>query len=183
MEQGASLARDHRALELRRQQGFPRRLLLDGARAAADRMGVGPDRSHGVCGARRLHDAMLHYNHADRRQDGGRDAAGRGQPGTLADDLDQYGLRVARITYKWGENDKALIAHALDQMQMSMEAIGASDIFRQEDDTNHLGGTARMGDRPGDQRRGRRLPQLGTSPISGSATVRCSRPSAASTRL
>jgi choline dehydrogenase-like flavoprotein len=64
---------------------------------------------------------------------------------TLCDDLDQYGLRVAKITYRWGENDKALIAHALQQMGRSIEAIGAQDIFRQENDTNHLGGTARMG--------------------------------------
>jgi hypothetical protein len=67
---------------------------------------------------------------------------------TLSDDLDQYGLRVARITYKWGDNDKALIQHALEQMGRSIEAIGATDMFRQEDDTNHLGGTARMGDDP-----------------------------------
>ena len=36
---------------------------------------------------------------------------------TLADEKDQYGLRVARVTYRWGDNDKALISHALDQMQ------------------------------------------------------------------
>jgi choline dehydrogenase-like flavoprotein len=58
---------------------------------------------------------------------------------------DQYGLPVARITYRWGENDKRLINHAMDQMQMSLEAIGARDIFRQDNDTNHLAGTARMG--------------------------------------
>ncbi len=64
---------------------------------------------------------------------------------TLADEVDQYGLRIPRITYAWGENDKALIQHALGQMQTSLEAVGARDIFRQEDDTNHLAGTARMG--------------------------------------
>lgn len=65
---------------------------------------------------------------------------------TLDDEVDQYGLRVARVTYSWGDNDKALIQHALGQMQTSLEAVGATDIFRQENDTNHLGGTARMGD-------------------------------------
>ena len=63
---------------------------------------------------------------------------------TLCADVDQYVLRGARITYRWGENDKALIAHALQQMGRSIEAIGAHDIFRQENDTNHLGGAARM---------------------------------------
>jgi len=33
-------------------------------------------------------------------------------------------------------------------MQTSLEAVGASDIFRQENNTNHLAGTARMGDDP-----------------------------------
>jgi choline dehydrogenase-like flavoprotein len=64
---------------------------------------------------------------------------------TLADEEDQYGLKIARITYAWGDNDKRLIQHALNQMQMSLEAVRARDIFRQEDDTNHLAGTARMG--------------------------------------
>jgi hypothetical protein len=64
---------------------------------------------------------------------------------TLNDEADQYGLKVARVTYSWGENDKALIQHALGQMQTSLELVGAKDIFRQEDDTNHLAGTARIG--------------------------------------
>jgi choline dehydrogenase-like flavoprotein len=64
---------------------------------------------------------------------------------TLAEDKDQYGLRVARITYSLSDNDKRMIKHALKHMGMSLEAIGATDIFPQDDDTNHLGGTARMG--------------------------------------
>ncbi len=64
---------------------------------------------------------------------------------TLADEMDQYGLKVARITYRWGDNDKRLIQHALDQMEQSLALAGATGLFRQEDDTNHLAGTARMG--------------------------------------
>ncbi|GAB0114561.1 GMC family oxidoreductase [Acidisoma sp. C75] len=64
---------------------------------------------------------------------------------TLADEVDQYGLRIPRITYSWGENDKALIQHALGEMERSMQLAGVKDTFRQENDTNHLGGTARMG--------------------------------------
>ena len=45
--------RHHRALELRRQQGFPRRLLLDGTGAFADRMGLGPDGLAGAVGRQR----------------------------------------------------------------------------------------------------------------------------------
>ena len=53
LEQGAAFARDHRALELRRPQGFRGRLLLDGAGAAAGRMGDGADRARAASGARR----------------------------------------------------------------------------------------------------------------------------------
>ena len=64
---------------------------------------------------------------------------------TLADDTDQYGLRIPRITYSWGDNDKTMIRHALDQMSTSLELVGAKDIWRQDNDMNHLAGTARMG--------------------------------------
>ncbi len=95
-----------------------------------------------------LRDAMLHYNHMIGVKMVGEMLPDEANTVTLADDVDQYGLRVAKITYRWGDNDKALIRHALEQMQRSIDAIGAKDIFRQEDDTNHLGGTARMGDDP-----------------------------------
>jgi choline dehydrogenase-like flavoprotein len=94
---------------------------------------------------RALYDAMLDYNHMIGVKMVGEMLPDEANRVTLADDTDQYGLRVAKITYKWGENDKALINHALDQMGRSIDAIGARDMFRQEDDTNHLGGTARMG--------------------------------------
>ena len=145
-------------------------------------MGVDPNRFAGSVG-RGLHDAMLHYNHAIGVKMVGEMLPDEANRVTLADDLDQYGLRVARITYKWGENDQGADRARARSDALSIEAIGASDIFRQEDDTNHLGGTARMGDPPGDERRGRRLSQLGTSPICGFATVPCFLPSAASTRL
>ena len=64
----------------------------------------------------------------------------------LADEKDRHGLPVAKITFGWGENDKALIEHGLDQMEQSLRAAGATDVFRQEEDANHLGGTVRMGD-------------------------------------
>ena len=82
---------------------------------------------------------------------------------TLAEETDQYGLRVARITYGWGDNDKAMIAHALDQMQTSLERVGATEHLPPDDDTNHLAGTARMGFDPRDQRGERGLPKLGHS--------------------
>ncbi len=67
---------------------------------------------------------------------------------SLADETDQYGLPITRITYSLTANDKALIAHGLDQMEQSMEAAGVRNLFRQAEDYNHLGGTARMGADP-----------------------------------
>ncbi len=64
----------------------------------------------------------------------------------LADDVDQYGLRIPRITYSWCDNDKRLIRHSLRFMTQALEAIDANDIWTQDDDTCHLNGTARMGD-------------------------------------
>ena len=43
-----------------------------------------------------------------------------------------------------------MIDHALDQMCTSLDLTGAKDIFRQENDMNHLGGTVRMGFTPKD---------------------------------
>src|SRR5581483_11735304 len=51
-----------------------------------------------------------------------------------------------RITYSWSDNDKRLIDHSLKFMTRALQAIGAEDIWTQDDDTCHLNGTARMGD-------------------------------------
>ncbi|QIG80236.1 GMC family oxidoreductase [Stakelama tenebrarum] len=67
---------------------------------------------------------------------------------TLSDETDQYGLPVPRITFSLGENEQAMIAHATDFMDRSLEAAGAAERWKEMDDTCHLGGTARMGDDP-----------------------------------
>jgi choline dehydrogenase-like flavoprotein len=95
-----------------------------------------------------LRDEMEKYNHQVGLKMVGEMLPDERNRVTLANETDRYGLRVARVTYSRGDNDKALIQHALGQMQTSLEAVGAKDIFRQEDDTNHLAGTARMGDDP-----------------------------------
>jgi choline dehydrogenase-like flavoprotein len=88
---------------------------------------------------------MMQYNHQVGVKMVGEMLPDERNQVTLADETDQYGLRIPRVTYSWGENDKVLIQHALDQMQTSMELAGVQHTFRQEDDTNHLAGTARMG--------------------------------------
>jgi choline dehydrogenase-like flavoprotein len=66
---------------------------------------------------------------------------------TLTDEEDQYGLPIPRVTYSWCDNDKRMNRHALEFMRRALEAAGAREIWDQEDDTCHLNGTARMGDR------------------------------------
>ena len=91
---------------------------------------------------------MLDYNHMIGVKMAGKMPPDDASRVTLADGTDQYGLRVAQITCQRGDNDKALIQPALQQIGRSIEAIGARDMFRQKDDTNHLGGIARVGDDP-----------------------------------
>ena len=67
---------------------------------------------------------------------------------TLAEERDAYGLRIPRISFSYGDNERAMISHALDSMERSLQAVGARERWRQVDDTCHLNGTARMGDDP-----------------------------------
>ncbi|WP_027780527.1 GMC family oxidoreductase [Paraburkholderia caledonica] len=95
-----------------------------------------------------LQDEMRKYNHQ-----AGLKIVGEAMPQernrvTLADEKDQYGLPVARVTYSLCDNDKRLVRHSLDFMSLALEAAGARDVWRETDDTCHLNGTARMGDDP-----------------------------------
>ena len=67
---------------------------------------------------------------------------------TLADEKDQYGLAIPRVTYSYCDNDQRLIRHALQFMHRAMDTLDARDIWEETDDTCHLNGTARMGDDP-----------------------------------
>jgi len=95
-----------------------------------------------------LLDAMDKYNHMVGLKMVGEMLPQERNQVTLTDLKDQYGLPIPRITYSMCDNDKAMVAHALDFMQQQLEAAGAKSVFRQTDDTNHLAGTARMGDDP-----------------------------------
>ncbi|WP_026440487.1 GMC family oxidoreductase [Acidocella facilis] len=97
-----------------------------------------------------LRQEMMQYNHQVGLKMVGETLPDARNSVTLADETDQYGLKIPRISFSWGENDKALIQHAIGQMTRSMEAIGAEDIFAQTEDANHLAGTARMGFTPQD---------------------------------
>jgi choline dehydrogenase-like flavoprotein len=91
---------------------------------------------------------MHKYNHQAGLKIVGETLPQEGNRVTLADEMDQYGLPVARVTYSLCDNDKRLIAHSLDFMEQALGAAGGSEIRRENDDTCHLNGTARMGDDP-----------------------------------
>jgi hypothetical protein len=98
---------------------------------------------------------------------------------TLADDKDQYGLLIARVEYTWCDNDRKLIDHSLGFMTQALQAVDATDIWRQTDETCHMNGTARMGDdRPPVW--STPIAEAGTCRICGSATGRWFRRSAGS---
>jgi choline dehydrogenase-like flavoprotein len=65
----------------------------------------------------------------------------------LAEQTDQYGLRIPRVVFSYCDNDKRLAGHAQNFMQQMMEAAGAQDIYRTSG-TAHLMGGCRMGTEP-----------------------------------
>jgi choline dehydrogenase-like flavoprotein len=62
---------------------------------------------------------------------------------------DQYGLPVPHVVFGYHENDRRLIAHAIERMEQIMTAAGGTDVWS-ADRTAHLLGTCRMGSDPGD---------------------------------
>jgi choline dehydrogenase-like flavoprotein len=66
---------------------------------------------------------------------------------TLAEERDDHGVPVARVTFSYGENDRALIAAGQELAQRAVEAAGATTVLQSEG-TPHLLGTCRMGDDP-----------------------------------
>ncbi len=95
-----------------------------------------------------LIDAMQDYNHQVGLKIVGECLPQERNRVTLADETDQYGLRIPRVSYSYCDNDKRLIAHSLAFMRIALEAAGGRDIWDETDDTCHLNGTARMGDDP-----------------------------------
>ncbi|WP_250536997.1 GMC family oxidoreductase [Caballeronia sp. AZ10_KS36] len=95
-----------------------------------------------------LIDEMQKYNHQAGLKIVGETMPQERNRVTLADEKDQYGLPIARVTHSWCENDRRLIEHSLRFMNLALEAAGARDTWPETDDTAHLNGTARMGDDP-----------------------------------
>ena len=118
--------------------------------------------AHGLWGSR-LIEAMKNYNHVVGLKIVGEMLPQESNRVTLADETDQYGLRIPRITYSWCDNDKRLIDHALKFMHRALQAVERQ---------RHLDAGRRYlspqrhranGRRSSDQRRRCGLPKLGHS--------------------
>jgi choline dehydrogenase-like flavoprotein len=96
----------------------------------------------------RLMRAMQDYNHQVGLKIVGEMMPQERNRVTLSEEKDQYGLPIARVEYSWCDNDRALIGHSLEFMTRALQAIDATEIWAQTDDTCHMNGTARMGDNP-----------------------------------
>jgi choline dehydrogenase-like flavoprotein len=90
---------------------------------------------------------MLKYNHM-----AGFKMVGEVEPQVdnrveIADEEDQYGLKIPHVTFSYSENDKKLYQHALRSMRQTLEAGGGKDLWDQGG-TAHLMGGCRMGEDP-----------------------------------
>lgn len=65
----------------------------------------------------------------------------------LADEVDEFGLRMPKTTFSYSDNDKRLYQHSIAFMKETLSAAGGKDIWS-EPGTAHLMGTCRMGDDP-----------------------------------
>ncbi|MDJ0450739.1 GMC family oxidoreductase [Methylocystis sp. JR02] len=95
-----------------------------------------------------LRDEMRKYNHV-----AGFVPVGETEPRlqncvSLADETDQFGLKIPKVTFSYSENDKRLQRHAVRFMSEMLAAAGGYDIWTNYKDTSHLLGTCRMGDDP-----------------------------------
>jgi choline dehydrogenase-like flavoprotein len=101
--------------------------------------------AHGLWGETLIRE-MENYNHEAGLKIVGEVLPQERNRVTLADEKDQYGLPIARVTFSYCENDKRLVRHAIRHMTEVMRSAGGRNIWEEDNDTAHLNGTARMGD-------------------------------------
>lgn len=94
-----------------------------------------------------LREEMLKYNHTAGLAPVAETEPRRQNSVELADETDQYGLSIPRVTFSYSENDRAVQRHALRFMSEMLEAAGGRDLWTSSD-TSHLLGTCRMGGDP-----------------------------------
>ncbi len=103
--------------------------------------------NHGLWGEALLRD-MANYNHQAGLKIVGEVMPQERNRVTLADEVDDNGLPVARVTFSLCDNDKRLVGHAIRHMTEAMRAADGRDVWHESNNSAHLNGTARMGSDP-----------------------------------
>ena len=97
----------------------------------------------------KLRQEMTRYNHIAGLRIVGETEPQRHNCVTVAEEKDQYGLPIPRVTFSYSDNDRKLIDHSKGSMRAVLEAAGAKELW-EDVDTSHLMGGCRMGDDPRD---------------------------------
>lgn len=95
----------------------------------------------------KLREAMIDYNFYGRVTMVGEVLPSEQNTVSLAEEKDEYGQPMAKVTFSYGENDLRLISHAVGSMESILEAAGGRPEFVVSD-TAHLMGGCRMGHDP-----------------------------------
>ncbi|MEG6522988.1 GMC family oxidoreductase [Desulfotomaculum sp. 1211_IL3151] len=94
-----------------------------------------------------LYEIMRDYNYYGRVTLVGEVLPNPANTITLGDEKDAYGIPRAVSTFRYGDNDNKLIAHAMAKAKEIMEAVGGKAAFVTPDSAHLMGGT-RMGQEP-----------------------------------
>jgi choline dehydrogenase-like flavoprotein len=97
----------------------------------------------------KLRQEMTRYNHIAGLRIVGETEPQRHNRIEVAEEKDQYGLPIPRMTFSYSDNDRRLMKHSIGSMRSVLEAAGAKELWV-DDDTSHLMGGCRMGDDPND---------------------------------
>lgn len=136
--------------ETDKRRGFARgyTLVAHGARPVGMATQIATQRADGkLLWGKQLREAMLDYNFYARVTLVGEVLPNPDNRVTLTDGKDEYGMPLAKVTFSYGENDKRLIAHAIEQMNRIIEVMGGTTAHVTAD-TAHLMGGCRMGRDP-----------------------------------
>jgi len=99
-----------------------------------------------VWGAK-LRESMLDYNYYGRITMVGEVLPNPDNRVTLSEEKDRFGLPRAKVTFSYGDNDKRMIEHGVEQMSSILRAAGGKIAYVLPDSA-HLMGGCRMGDDP-----------------------------------
>ena len=97
----------------------------------------------------KLRQEMTRYNHVAGLRIVGEVEPRRDNRIELAEETDQFGLPIPKVTFGYSDNDWRLMRHSKSSMRAVLEAAGAKELW-DDHDTSHLMGSCRMGDRPDD---------------------------------